>query len=233
MEDTGQGYHYPVENLAVMSTDGSEGPIYISKNGGAWIFDWSPNSQLLAYTDYDENDTLKIYSADYHGNQHVEYQTLPEAGNAPDGILWSPNSKYFVLKYIAFDRSNLWIANSENQNIVPVGEVDEFWWEDDNILGTWDDDVIRWIDPASGKVVRSLENVPAGNGGMKPFGSTSRIACFWCFEDQLEYGLKIFDVNTRELYKMPNVTDILDVAGWEAAPDSFPRQDICNPSSKP
>ena len=29
MEDTGQGYHYPVENLAVMSTDGSEGPFFM------------------------------------------------------------------------------------------------------------------------------------------------------------------------------------------------------------
>ena len=87
---------YEYENIETISVDGKEGPYQLSQRGGAWRASWSPNSQGIAYTDYDEFGIHQLYviSPDGTNRRQITYFTNPLEIMK---IIWSPNGKNIAL----------------------------------------------------------------------------------------------------------------------------------------
>jgi hypothetical protein len=223
---------YDKEDIFVISSDGQNGPYKISNGGRAWYYTWSPDSQSLAYSDYDSDGRLQVYLAKYDGS-HNKQLTNFETNGTPRLLEWSPNGQYLSMFYEHPEGEyNLLIASKDGE-LVSIGIFEsmwvDIWWDDDSTLAIWIDDEINWFDPNNGSIIQHLLGVINPYMNVKSFGTPNKQACLgFCFGiDKEDYGLFIYDISENYMYQIPIINRVYDMANWHPSPEGFPGEEKC------
>jgi len=91
------GNHQNVEldylSLEILDRTDPDLRITLAPNGGAYAFDWSPDGNWLAFSDYDDNFILQVYRATSDGQKIEQLTSHQEDPGVINLIKWSPNGQ--------------------------------------------------------------------------------------------------------------------------------------------
>lgn len=127
---------YEKEYIELIQIEDIATPVRISNNGGSWLALWSPNSMLIAYSDYDSNGNLQIFTSTFDG-KNIKQVSFFDSKVEFLKIAWSPNSRYFIAPY---DVDGDWAADAtffadiSNDREGSLENIAGWWWQDDNSI---------------------------------------------------------------------------------------------------
>jgi hypothetical protein len=95
------------QNLLVVATDLKQGPFPITEHQGGWVAAWSPVEGLIAFSDFDRNHILQIFTSQYDGSKRVQRTNFKEITSLTTGwhglnidkLLWSVNGNKLGINY--------------------------------------------------------------------------------------------------------------------------------------
>ena len=146
--DMGDRYsRLETQNLMVISTDLNQGPYPISTNHGGWNVKWSPADDLIAFSDFDENGFLQVFTSRHDGSEKIQRTSfnIPTIlsmgweGLSIESLVWSNNSSKLGINYKIYgDRSvklYFQIVDIElNRKIYEKEGVYGLWWVKDDLV---------------------------------------------------------------------------------------------------
>lgn len=124
------------EYIELMQIEDVTTSVRIPSNGGSWIASWSPNSMLIAYSDYDSNGNLQIFTATFDG-KNIRQVSFFDSKVEFLKIEWSPNSRYFIAPYDAdsdWAADATFFADTSNDHTGSLENIAGWWWQDDNSI---------------------------------------------------------------------------------------------------
>ena len=142
-DEMGPESRYEVQDIYIISSDVKLGPFKITRNGGGWLAEWSPDGEKIAFTDYDSSGTAQVYVSTIKGQDYARVtnfdkpSTFDELGTDIDLIDWSPDGKHLAITYTnpQKERRNhaTIILNPENAQAVYELKNSRFlWWIDES-----------------------------------------------------------------------------------------------------
>lgn len=220
------GSHLRTEDLYTVSIRDGSVINQVSRGGGAWFYQWSPDGEAIVYTDYDSQGHFQLYVAQNNGENQTQISNYMEEDRALGILYWSPDSR-FILRSSFYYPFNVDVIEIETKSILELKDLDHFWWEQDDTFATWTGGTIRWISPKNGKITREIANVEKLNSHVQAIGSNLEFGCFNnCFHQG--YGkFESYDLSTLSLIEYPNAKNILDTQGWSVAPGTFSIETDC------
>lgn len=149
--DMGDRYsRLETQNLMVISTDLNQGPYPISTNHGGWKAKWSPTDDLIAFSDFDEDEFLQVFTSRYDGSEKIQRTSfnIPTIlsmgweGLSIESLVWSTNSSRLGINYKIYgDRSEkkyFQIIDIESNQLIYEKEgVYGLWWVKDDLVVQW------------------------------------------------------------------------------------------------
>ncbi len=218
-------YRFKFENLETMSVDGTQGPYKLSQNGGAWRAAWSPDSQHIAYSDYDEQGIHQLFIISTDGGNRKQITAFTGRQVEIMKILWSPTGDKIAL-HVDQDgdgSDDETIVQKIDGNTPPKELINIFavWWRDNNsfVAGR----VIEQ-EPRHGELIildtTTNYEFKIGLEGcyrINLFGNPSMVGCL-TYDDKFV----VYDTNTSNTVEYPNFIPLQDTQYWIAAPDSYP-----------
>ncbi len=194
------GYHWAMENLVVMPADGKGGFTTLSRHGGAWYYEWSPDSTALVFTDRDANGIFQVFVAKRDGSQRAQLTHFQDVEKVPEYLGWSPDGRYVAIVFPyengGFDH---FIANIEEKTTISLGKTYLFWWEEDGSFANWYKNRIAWTNPSDGSILKEMLGVPDESSHVNFFGSTHKFFCAWDCFGKLDFGMLVYDINTKSI----------------------------------
>jgi Tol biopolymer transport system component len=224
-------YRFEYENLETMSVDGTQGPYRLSQNGGAWRAAWSPNSEQIAYSDYDEKGIHQLFIINRDGSKRSQMTSFTGFQVEIMKILWSPNEDKIAVVVDQdgdYADDNTIILNLDEKTSPKVLEnVIAAWWRDNNSLVAW-----KHIaqEPAHAELITIDTDTrneftirPDACHRINPFGNTSMLGCM-----TLDYDFFVYDTQSGNAVMYPKFDpNRLYIHYWIAAPDSYPGVNGC------
>jgi len=216
---------YELENLEIMSVDGTQRPYRLSQNGGAWRAAWSPDSAQIAYSDYDDNRIHQLFIINRDGTNRRQVSSFTSPAIEILNILWSPDGDKIAL-LVGHD------GNEPSVDTIVIDVNDYTSREHVNIMAKW------WRDNESFIAVKIIEQEirheeyiavdintnheytvrPEACYRINPFGDPSMMGCMTVDNEKFI----VYDTNTFNVIEYPNFKTIYDIQYWIAAPDSYP-----------
>ncbi len=128
--------HYEIQNVNVISVDGLSGPYTLTQNGGARQAAWSPDSQWIAYSDYDMDAVQQLFISHADGSNKRQLSAFTDSNLSIISYQWSPNGQAITFVQSSSNSSYLGIINLENQEITFYGftAIGRFWWHSETTI---------------------------------------------------------------------------------------------------
>jgi hypothetical protein len=225
---------FEVENLHVLSTDGSQGPYQISSGGDVITFAWSPDSKRLAYDDLDGSGLHQVFAVNLDGSQLMQLTNF-ELDVEVNKIEWSPDGSRLAIDYREVDdwnsRTTMIVKDEAGAQPNYYRDMGTLWWKDADTL------IIYQFQGMSKYLIRQLE-VESGNyvgqvhvkldwEKMIPFGNPGKVGFF-----QNDDNFYVYDTDRHTVTRLfnliestPEDMDLLE--SMIASPDSFPGEGAC------
>ncbi len=107
----GEKYYEGAEftDIGIINFSSPSDSNFITNSGRAGLFDWSPNSQWLAYADADEQGIQQLFRVSPNGStkEQLTFHTTPSGIGY---IQWSPNGQYIAYAGYSFDKNGIgWV----------------------------------------------------------------------------------------------------------------------------
>jgi hypothetical protein len=224
-------YHYETENIYVYSGSKQEEAIKVSENDKGWVLEWSPDSEKLAYTDFDRDGNFQVYVWEKDTQMGTQITHFSHGMRAPFQLEWAPNQEHIAVFFRLDNPANeVFIIETNGGEVHTLGEVRQIWWDDNSSLVVWDDleSLLKWYDPSTGEIIRTLKT-PDSRGIPQPFGTPEKIACLYdCFGHN-GHGLVTFDIRTQIMEQFLNLPRIYDYYAWIPISLDFPGENECEP----
>jgi Tol biopolymer transport system component len=229
------------QDIEVITVNRQDDPSVLTSRGGAWSAAWSPNSDRLAYSDYDDSGVAQLFQSDPEGGGKTQLTRFTAAGTRIGAVEWSPLGNMIAfLSYDGISRESLWMVSIDGEKQLSVEAeggnlgTDAIWWsEDGGVLVFYtqrsheqgaQDDVIYWIN-TSGQVTRTLEarETPLGRIAQPfPAGGTQFIGLVGAT------GIIVYDSVTGAFSEHSYEIDWQDLTGQAyAAPPKFLGESNC------
>lgn len=226
-EYANDGYHFDREELMLVKADFSETPYSISSGGGAWIYAWSPDSSKIAFTDFDANGNAQVYIADLRSSKKYPLTNFDAQRRIPSELLWAQDGENIALLFLREEPGwDVVVNNIEGDEVFSIDGIRQFWWDGEGTFGVIKDSSIQLYDAIGGSLLKKMD-IPASESTPKYFGRTHQLACLSdCFGNK-GYGLVMFDLDSQEMTRYPNLIQNFDFAGWEASDSAFPGETLC------
>lgn len=231
------------QNIYSVSFDLTEGPYRLTQRDGGWVAAWSPDSEQIAYSDYDDHSTQQVYLAAQNGDnvrkitgfdQPSDFELM---GTDIQGILWSPDGLSIAVNYsqIENDRkiNSVAIFTIENaQILMQESNLKVQWWIDENTIA------VRSLYPSGGdiSIIDIIKNEVLGMVLERDFSYIRQVYPFvdphyiGFFGESAsdDFALYVFDYRNSIIDLVENVDDILDLHFWATTPADFPGLELCN-----
>lgn len=243
-ESIGEATWHPrmeLQDIKVISLDvlGSL-PIQISLNSGAWVADWSPDSQLIAYSDYDDQQVhqVYIYSLVDHTWKQVTSFNRPSAWDQHHAgvyeVAWSPDGGIIAINHYVNEMAQLSIYDLQNDVSPPKYQLSGariLWWIDNEKIvvrrtsdeGGYKD--IQIINMINGTIDGQILDQDFLNMyGIHAFISPDLLG-FFSYLNRAEFY--VYDSKTGIMYYHPKIGSILDLIQWVTTPSGFPGLSEC------
>jgi WD40 repeat protein len=237
-------------SLEILSRTDRDIQILLAPNGGAYAYNWSPNGDWLAFSDYDENHILQVYRAAPDGQTIQQLTFHDEDPGVINLIVWSPDGQHVayaastLLPYQFQQGNEGWVGlitlpNLQIKRIIPsqFAYTEEMWWSQDSkriviigeSLAPQDDPLygtqIHWADGETGAISNSFHWAQAPFGYFdlpSPVGNIDTI--FFSSED----GYYLLDGNTN---RYERILDVIETDGlirdFAPLPFEFPGEANC------
>jgi hypothetical protein len=237
--------------LEIFDRAGSNIPVALAPNGGAYAYAWSPDGKWLAFTDFDENFVLQLYRATLDGQVVEQLTSHLEDPGVIDIIEWSPDGQQIAYAAQAILPSQY--ARGGSIGLISLLDLrsmvvkpDSFqyakglWWDENGeriafvgqgFSSTPDappESQIHWVDSISGTILNSFYEhqvlPPRHFNLVTPVGNLDTI-----FFEAVD-GYYLLDAVTNSYQKILN-----DIPGdglildFTASPFSFPGELNCQP----
>lgn len=194
--------------LVKISTEESAQSISLTNQGGARFSRhiWSPDSQYIAFTDFDLQGIpqIYIYNTELGFLEQITDMEEDTMSNRNLILAWSPDSKHLVFSL----GTKIGIAQISNKNIhwlefIPndIQNLRQIWWSDDmkllvlaNVHGESMSPGLFWYDVSSDSVINKLSSAD--------FGSLSPIYQSFPLDKNLNYIVAVVgeQIYTYDLY---------------------------------
>lgn len=198
----------------------------LSNNGGADSVQWSPNSSLLAFTDFDSNKIKQVYLFDIQKSLFSKLTSFNDPNQGVLSIKWSPNGQYLAINIKNAEKNSVQIFDLENNTPLIILEGKYiFWWIDDKTILLSSGDSVNIFDITQSKTIRDGTKIFFNNGIFFPFRTNSNIG-FFKGNDFL-----VYDYDQNRLFQIDDLSgqNLFDyIIGWHVSPLDFPGLDQCN-----
>lgn len=228
-EYEGYGSFFDQVNLFVQPVNGDLEPTQLSQRGGAWYYEWSPDSNSIVFTDRDPRGINQIYLTSIDGLDQKQVTDFSDQSGIIHSLSLAPNGKFLSFYYsITEDQTTKWIVNLEDDQIEQVDLPGELFWDKDSVLIASSPNNISMVNPTTGIEIESYQ-IPEITGIFSPFGEEGKLAClgFCVGRGKDDYGFYILDLMSQQIENTSNFTRIIDVAGWEYSPPAFKDESTC------
>lgn len=225
--------YYEYNDIETMSITGEEGPYRLSQRGGAWKAAWSPDGQLVAFSDYDENGVDQLYVAARDGSSLRQLTTFSAGQNLIMGIEWSPNGERIaagVDQTADFSVDFTIISELGKQSISEYVDIGALWWRDDDSIIAWQRmrwDAVYYNIIVLNVMTNEITTIDLANCyWVNTFGNPATVGCvtidkeFWAYNSITQ---------SVELYPQFDLA-LPRISSWIAAPDAFPGEANCRAS---
>jgi len=180
-------------------------PVLLGTNGGSQTQpEWSPDSQSIAFADYDDAHVQQLYIARQDGSARTQVTHLP-ASDEIDSIHWSPDGSK-----IAFSNGLLRVVDVQSPDY-PVETWEKLypknliWWDKDQLILANDD--ITLLDIQTGQSETLIENISFNSRLIRIKGTD--LLFFWGNAD-----FEVIDVRSRVtgyLIKYDDIYTMIDM----------------------
>lgn len=236
-DETGENTRLEIQNISVIARDLKEGPYHLTSNGGGWVASWSPQGNLIAFTDYDLNKVIQVYVSTYRGEKKAQLTDFNQSGSFEKQganvyeILWSPDGNKVAVNYSYIENGNeefaTIITDIHNKQVEFQQSQSSFlWWVDNlNFIGR-----LREKDTES---VFSYNLLSKGIGRkitqkyfahIHPFIYTNQAGFFGM---QNDWKFSVLNINNGVVQSIPTF-DLNDMQGdWFSTPPEFEGKGKC------
>jgi len=108
------------QDVEIVTLEHPDNPIRLTTHGGAWSGGgaWSPDGSFIAYTDYDEQGVLQVYTTRLEDLTQQLLTDFHTPGLRAGGLSWSPDGDRIAVIFESQDnKQEMWIVS------VPAGRV--------------------------------------------------------------------------------------------------------------
>lgn len=242
----GERYYAGAEftDIGIINFSSPTEPIFITNDGHAGLFDWSPDSQWLAYADADEHGIRQLFRVSPDGNtkEQLTFHTTPSGIGY---IQWSPNGQYIAYAGYSFDENGIGWVDIVNLNDLTVNRArpdvldfrgvaqDGIWWNLESsevvFFGKGESESsssgqIYWADAGTGTIIDSYhaQDTPSGRmGQVYAAGGINQMVI------EGEGGYYLLDRATKELQFLIEYYKGGMIYDTESAPFDFPGEENC------
>jgi WD40-like Beta Propeller Repeat len=223
---------YEYENLETMSLDGTQGPYRLSQNGGAWRAAWSPDSNQIAYSDYDDQGVHQLFVISRNGANRKQITSFIDPKVEIMKILWSPKGdKIAILVDQDGDESDdetILLNFDENNPPKELKNIFAEWWRDDDVFIAWKiiEDEPRHAELITLETSTNIESTvrPEGCYRINPFGNPSMVGCMTYDDKFVVYDSRSGEATVYSKFDSRRFA----VQYWIAAPDANPGSKVCD-----
>lgn len=164
------------QDVEVIAVNERTRPFRLTKRGGAGGRIWSPDSQYLAYSDYDEAGNSQLYLSRPDGSDRHQLTHFTTSEFIVDGIDWSPDGQRLSFDVVDLDDNlqETWVIHSDGSDLrmltlddgKPVPGSGLLWSTDSRTLvvhawGYESADGLYWFSLDTGKVDHVFHDVKA------------------------------------------------------------------------
>lgn len=103
------------QDVEVAPVDGSSPPVRLTEHGGASSNGgtWSPDGEIIAYTDYDDDGFLQLYATDLSDWTETKLTHFQEKKSPGSVIEWAPSGQYLaVILKNAVEVDEIWVYST-------------------------------------------------------------------------------------------------------------------------
>lgn len=135
------------QNVLIVSTNFQQRLISISENGGGWVAEWSPVEPLIAYSDFDDQGILQVFTFSPDGGEKTQRTQFMEStsllgflsGLNINNIIWSTDGKklginYEIISDEDYSHKFLVVDLTNNQIIYDQEGVWGLWWIEEEMF---------------------------------------------------------------------------------------------------
>lgn len=155
------------QDVEVIAMNERTKPFRLTRRGGANSYIWSPDSQYLAYSDYDEAGNSQLYLSRPDGSDRCQLTHFTTSKFTIGGIDWSPDGQR--LSFAVFDQDDnlqgTWVVRSDGSGLRAMTLDDDsavrgsaLLWSADSrtlVVYVWGDESVEglyWFNPDTGRV---------------------------------------------------------------------------------
>jgi WD40 repeat protein len=234
LNQIGLYFLYERQDIYVISLEQPEKPLKISANGGGWIFAWSPDSESIAYSDFDENGRLQVYTTQRDGNNKRQITHFEQTSIAINDIEWSPDGQNIAFSVLSGEGWKVFYTSGAKKTAA------------EDLQGAY---VLWWVDPetilianeSAGQTGKAFDLLNTTSGKTSPlaildqftflegtheFRSPGEVAFF--VPNGVTSDLVVYNLQTSALFRLPDINlSFTDIIIWSATPLSFPGKEAC------
>jgi len=180
-----------------------------SGRAGDLLSVWSPNSEWIVFSDYDDNGNYQFYISRFDGTDKRQITNRSVNGESNYGpnysVAWSPSSDRLA---ISFEEDNLQtkiINLDDNNEENTITNAYPMWWTDDEklILRINDKQEIALYDSETKQTTSLIDLSNQSAGYFNPFGNTTKIGYFCCSQEN--YLLHVYDIQSKSTEFFPKI----------------------------
>jgi dipeptidyl aminopeptidase/acylaminoacyl peptidase len=216
-----------MEELQTMPVDGESGPYRISENGGARRSAWSPDSEKIAFSDYDNQGRLQLFLAKRDGSERTQLTHFESSVDMME-ISWSSDGQRIAAAYDSDGddfQDAILTANTQGDLNPTIFEHKILWWwrDADSVFAGEPGDGLVLLDIHAGKVLGRWSTFGHLGHLIAPYQSDSDIGYF-----SSEGTFAVLDTVDNQITGFSSSSQPLaDLAYWFESPATFLGEDEC------
>lgn len=210
---------FEFQDMVVKSIENNSEEYTISLNGGArnmfssrygdLLSVWSPDSEWIVFSDYDDNGNYQFYISRFDGK--AKRQITNRSVNGEDifgpnySVAWSPSSDRLAISFEDGDLQTKIITLADEREEKTITDAYPLWWTNDEelILRINDKQVIALYNPFTKQTTSIIDLSNQTAGYFSPFENTTKIGFFCCSQE--DYQLHVYDIQSKNTELFPKI----------------------------
>jgi hypothetical protein len=194
----------------------------ISSNGGARFIMterytdlfavWSPNSQWIVFSDFDDKGLYQVYVSKFDGTQKQQITYRLTKDESPFdfsfSVVWSSSNEWLAIRYFDGIRKVKIINLNQESTDFEINNASPLWWTDNEELLIYSQGFqgIALFNPKTNQITKLIGETKDPFFLIGPYGSKENIGYFlYQSEDPLKSEFYVFDISKSVTKNLPYV----------------------------
>ena len=178
---------YEFQDLVIQNVENNKEVIQLTQNGGArqitsyrygnMLSVWSPDSNWIVYSDFDNNGIYQLYVSRIDGKE--KYQLTHRSPVIKDliafnySVAWAPSGTLLAISYFNEDQITSIIRLNDNTTISSMDNSYPLWWVDNNylLLYNYSTRIIEIFNPTTNQISPQIGEIDYPFSMIEPYGN--------------------------------------------------------------